>query len=69
MRENCLLQNQCLMPNVIYQADVENSENKGTKIYFGLPETSFKERFRNHNQDFNHEQYKKAQNFQNIYFR
>ena len=57
------------MPNVIYQADVENNENKGTNIFFGLPETSFKERFRNHNQDFNHEQYKKAQNCQNVYFR
>ena len=41
-RENCPLQNQCLTPNLIYRADVENNANKGTKIYFGLAETSFK---------------------------
>ena len=52
------MQNQCLTPSIIYQADVENNANKGTKIYFGLEETSFKERFRNH-KDFNHEQYRK----------
>ena len=59
-RENCLLQNQCLTPNLIYRADVENSANKGTKIYFDLAKTSFKARFANHNKDFNHEQYKKS---------
>ena len=66
-RENCPLQNQCLTPNLIYRADVENNANKDTKIYFGLAETSFKPRFANHNKDFNHEQYKKAKNWQNIY--
>ena len=30
-RENCPLQNQCLTPNLIYRADVENNPNKGTK--------------------------------------
>ena len=57
-RENCLLQNQCLASNLTYQAQVENNANKGTKIYFGLAETSFEVQFANHNQDFNHEQYK-----------
>ena len=42
LRENCPLQNHCLMPSLIYRADVENDANKGTKIYFGLAETSFK---------------------------
>ena len=58
-RENCPLQNQCLTPNEIYQSDVENNKNKGIKIYFGLAETFFKERFRNHNKDIKHEQYRK----------
>ena len=52
-RQNCTMQNQCLTPNLIYRAYVENNANKGTKIYFGLVETSFKERFRNRNKDFN----------------
>ena len=58
-RENCPLQNQCLTPSLIYRVDIENNANKGTKIYFGLAETSFKARFPNHNKDFNYEQYKK----------
>ena len=48
------------MPNLIYLADVENNANKGTKIYFGLSETSFKEQFRNYNKYFNHKQYSKS---------
>ena len=40
--------------------DVESDADKGTKIYFGLAETSFKVRFANQNKDFNHEQYKKS---------
>ena len=52
--------------NALRQADVENNANKGTKICFGLAETSFKARFANHSKDFNHEQYKKAQNCQSI---
>ena len=66
-RKNCLLQHQCLTSNKIYQADVVKNANKGTKNYLGLAETSFKTRFLNHNKDLNHEQYKKAQNCQNIY--
>ena len=43
---------------------------KITQIKLGkYIETSFKAPFANHNQDFNHKQYKKAQNFQNIYGR
>ena len=48
-RETCPLQNQCLTPNLIYRADVENNANRGTKIYFGLAEKSFKAWFANHN--------------------
>ena len=58
-REKCPLQNRCLTPNLIYRVDVNNNNNKSTKIYFGLAEISFKARFRNQNKDFNHEQYKK----------
>ena len=64
---NYPLQNQCLTPNLIYQADVENNANKCTKIYYGLAETSFKVWFAYHKKDFNHNQYKKAQNCENIY--
>ena len=47
-------------PSIIYRPDVENKANKGSKIYFGLAETPFKGQFRNHDKDFNHEQYRKS---------
>ena len=49
-RENCPLQNQCLTPNRLYRADVENNAVKENKMYFDLAETSFKARFANHKQ-------------------
>ena len=61
-RESYPLRNRCFTPNLIYQADVENNANKGTKIYFGLAEASFKAWFANRNKDFNLEQYKKTLN-------
>ena len=45
---------------IIYQSDVENNANKGTKIYVDIVETSFKAQFKNHNKDFNHEQHKRT---------
>ena len=57
IREDCPLQNQCLTPNIIYRADVYCEANKDYKFYFGVAQTPFKERFRNHNRDFNHKQY------------
>ena len=58
--EDCPLQNQCLTPNIIYRADVHCKANKDHKFYFGVAQTPFKERFRNHNRDFNYEQYIKS---------
>ena len=55
-----LLRNQCLTPNIIYRADVHCEANKDHKFYFGIAQTPFKQRFRNHNRDFNHKQYIKS---------
>ena len=43
--KSCPLQNQCLTPKIIYEADVENDTNSETKFYFGLTKTPFKNRF------------------------
>ena len=40
--------NQCLTPSMIYRTNVENNANEDTKIYIGLAERSFKERFQKH---------------------
>ena len=42
--------NQCLTPNIIYRADIHCQANKDHKFYFGVAQTPFKERFRNHKQ-------------------
>ena len=51
------LQNQYLTPNIIFKTDVHCEANKGYKFYFGVAQTPFEERFRNHNCNFNHKQY------------
>ena len=56
-KSNCPLEEKCLTPKVIYQADVTNDVDDEYKFYYGLTETSFKERFRNHTKSFNHRQY------------
>ena len=60
IREDFPLQNQSLTPNIIYIADVHCQANKDNKFYFGVAQTPFKEKFRNHNSDFNREQYIKS---------
>ena len=59
-KPNCPLQNKCLTPKVIYQANVTNNVNTDEKFYRGLTETSFKVRFGNHTKDFNHKKYIKS---------
>ena len=59
VKNTCPLQNQCQIPNLIYEADVENEVNNEKKIYFGLAATTFKDWFGNHQKDFNYKQYMK----------
>ena len=55
----CPMQNKCLTPNIIYQATVTSNTNIVEKIYFGLCETSFKERYRNLTRSFRLQSYSK----------
>ena len=56
-KSKCPLEEKCLTPKVIYQADVTNDADDEYKFYYGLTESSFKERFRNHTKSFNHPRY------------
>ena len=56
-KESCPLQNQCLTPKTIYEATVVNSSDDVKQVYFGALDTTFKDRYRNHTWDFNHECY------------
>ena len=57
------LQNKCLTPKIFYCAKVENDKNDEKKNYFGVSETPFKERFRNHKKEFNHAKYRNSIEF------
>ena len=55
-RAECPLDNKCLTANIVYKAAV-SAPSKPDKKYFGIAETSFKDRFRNHITDFRHKKY------------
>ena len=56
-KDSCPLNGECLTPKVIYHADVTNEANNDQKFYFGLAETTFKERYNNHKRDVKHIKY------------
>ena len=55
VKNECPLNGQCQTPPVIYRADEVNDSNDEGKFYFGLADTTFKERYRNYIRDFKHE--------------
>ena len=61
-KESCLLQNWCLTPKLVYQADIKNPTNDEKKFYLEVTGTLFKERFSNHTWHFKHLKYLKYRN-------
>ena len=59
-RNECPLQNNCLTAKIVHRANVENDINDENKFYFGVSETPFKERFRNHKKEFNYVKYRNS---------
>ena len=51
---------ECHTSSVKHRADVVNDSNDEEKFYFGLADTTFKERYRNHIRDFKHEKYENS---------
>ena len=55
---------------LMIRTNIENNFNEDLKIYFGLAETAFKERFQNHTKDFyQREDLNDTQTYPNIYGR
>ena len=46
-KAGCPLENKCLSPKIVYQADVRNDTTDGKKFYLRFSEKPFRERFRN----------------------
>ena len=58
-KDECPLENKCLTPRVIYEADVITL-NTSRKFYIGLSDTPFKECYNNHKCDFRNKHYDKS---------
>ena len=48
VRNDCPLQHKCFTPRIVNQATVTNNKDDVERIYYGLCETAFKEKYRNH---------------------
>ena len=57
--DECPLENKCLTPRVIYEADLITL-NTYRKFYIGLSDTPFKEPYNNHKHDFRNRRYEKS---------
>ena len=53
-KENFLLDNKCLTPNIIYEVQISNNTNYEHKKHLGAAETSFRETYSNHTREFKH---------------
>ena len=54
----CPLNGQCLTKNIIYTATVTDKDNENNeKVYIGMCETAFKDRFYNHNMSLKNRRY------------
>jgi hypothetical protein len=56
-KDQCPLDGQCQASNVIYQCEVINNTKPETKLYIGLTERPFKQRYANHLLSFRNERY------------
>ena len=56
--QDCPLRGMCLTQCIVYKATV-TAPNKPTRVYHGLTEGTFKQRFGNHKKSFNVEKYRK----------
>ena len=54
------MQNHCLTPNIIYQANVSDNGDNEKRVYLGVSETPFKVRYSNHVRGSKHERYSNA---------
>ena len=54
------MDNKCLTPNIIYDAQITNNTNDDQKRYLRASKTPFKERLSNHKRDFKHKKYEKC---------
>ena len=53
-RKKYPLGNKCLIPRIVYRADVANSKTDKHRYYYGISDTPFKDCYENHRTSFKH---------------
>ena len=69
-KSNCPLDNKCLTNKIVYKAEIETNDGineLSTKVYFGISETEFKSRYKNHTISISSGHTKMIPNFQNTF--
>ena len=56
--DECPVEGACLIPNVVYQAEITNDIDNEKKFYIGISEPVFKVRYRNHKRDVKNVKYR-----------
>ena len=64
-KENCPLQGNCLVSNVIYKAEVSTVDDGERKNYIGMTANQFKQRYNNHTKSFPDKCYSKETELSN----
>ena len=59
-KTDCPLENKYLTHKIVYQAGVRNGTSNEKKLYLGVLPTPFKERFRNHKNEFTQKKHRNS---------
>ena len=63
-KEKCTLQQKCLTNSIMYKATLTSSQDAYQhKIYYGITETKFKQRYANHIKSFKHDKHQNETQF------
>ena len=58
-KRDCSLSNQCQITNIIQEIKIASKlQHYHEKIYYGISEGAFKQRYGNHKKSFNHEKHR-----------
>ena len=69
-KPDCPLSNQCQITNIIYKATIKsNLRTYHEKIYYGISEGTFKQRYGDHEKSLNHEKYRAYTELSKEYWR
>ena len=66
-REECPLENKCLTLGILYKVDVISNKTDEHNYYYGISNTSFKDRYENHKMSFRHRSHQPTSDLSKYY--